>query len=103
MISEMIGSTYMSAMVVPGFSKLSSLEQEDIISRMVIMQLEKLAPQLGAKLLEIAEPAAQRAVAVIKPAMEEKLKEYIPMFALITGALLGGAILLGTFISRPRR
>ncbi len=102
MLHELVAKTVTDARQIPGFNRLSEMDQTDIVGDMVLKQLEKIAPQLGAKLLEIAEPAARKAAESIEPVLEQKLQKYIPIFALISGAILGGAVLLGVFVSRRR-
>jgi hypothetical protein len=62
--------------------------------------LTMYGPQIGAQLIKIVEPAAKKAADIIGPVVEQKLKEHVPMFAAITGGLIGAAILGGVFISR---
>jgi len=62
--------------------------------------LEPIIPVLGAKLLEVAKPAAEKAAEIVGPAIREELNKQIPKFAAITGLVLGLAVVAGIFIAK---
>jgi hypothetical protein len=57
-------------------------------------------PGLADKLAVYIEPATKKAVEIIKPSVEQALKDYTPTFAAITGGMLALSVLLGVWISK---
>jgi len=72
----------------------------DYIGSAVTVFLNQYGPQVAQKLAEIAEPAARKAADIIGPVVEEKLRAAVPLFAGISGGLIGLSILAGIWISR---
>lgn len=60
----------------------------------------KYGPGLADKLAVYIEPATKKAVEVIKPSVDQALKDYTPTFAAITGGMLALSVLLGVWISK---
>jgi len=84
--------------------ELSSLGQvETFIQDAISRWLDKYGAQFGAKLSEIAEPAAQKAVETIKPSVYQALNDYTPTFAVIAGGMMGLSVLLGVWIGRGKK
>lgn len=61
---------------------------------------DKYGPQIASQFSAVAEPAAKKAAEIIGPVVEEKLRNYGPTFAVITGGVLAGAYILGNILSR---
>ncbi len=73
---------------------------EDVIKSTISTLGAKYGPQIAQELQALAEPAAKKALEVIKPAVEQALREQVPVFSGIVGTLLGAAVLAGVWISR---
>lgn len=73
---------------------------EDMLSRSMDKFFKRYGPAIAENFSRIAEPAAQKAGKILGPIIEEKLKAYTPTFALITGAVIAGALLLGGWQAR---
>ncbi len=73
---------------------------EDIIAASMDRFFKRYGPTIAENFSRIAEPAAQKAGQILGPVIEEKLKEYTPTFALITGAVIAGALLIGGWQTR---
>ncbi len=80
---------------------------EDMLARSMDKFFKRYGPTIAENFSKIAEPAAQKAGQILGPIIEEKLKAYTPTFALITGAVIAGALLLGGWqarrVMRPAR
>lgn len=61
---------------------------------------DKYGPQIAGQFSALAEPAAKKASEIIGPVVEQKLRDYGPTFALITGGVLAGAYILGNILAR---
>lgn len=62
--------------------------------------LDILMPAAKEEFSSLLAPATQQAVAAIKPAMYEALRDWTPSFAAIVGGMAGLAILLGVYVSK---
>jgi hypothetical protein len=76
---------------------------EQLIQQQVMKIIEPMLPVLGEKLLEIAEPAAQKAAEVVGPVVKEQLDAQIPKLAVITGIVAGLLVVGGIMIGRKIR
>jgi hypothetical protein len=81
-----------------GLSDIGQVEQ--YISNALDKFFEKFGPGLADKLAVYIEPATKKAVEVIKPSVDQALKDYTPTFAAITGGMLALSVLLGVWISK---
>lgn len=86
-----------------GMGTLSQGALDSAITIAVQNALTPLMPVLKQQLLEIAEPAAKKASEVVGPVIEEKLRDYGPTLAAITGVVAAvlsivGMLLLGGYI-----
>lgn len=86
-----------------GMGTLSQGALDSAITIAVQNALTPLMPVLKQQLLEIAEPAAKKASEVVGPVIEEKLRDYGPTLAAITGIVASvlsivGMLLLGGYI-----
>lgn len=86
-----------------GMGQLSQGALDSAITIAVQNALAPLMPVLKQQLLEIAEPAAKKASEVVGPVIEEKLRDYGPTLAAITGIVAAvlsivGMLLLGGYI-----
>ena len=90
-----------------GGSRLSGLGQQDAMERIIGPAVERalkpLLPTLSKSLLDIVKPAAEKAAAVVGPAVGRELQAALPKFALISGIAAGtlsiiGMAILGTFV-----
>jgi hypothetical protein len=61
---------------------------------------ESYGPTLAAKLTEMAKPATEKAMEVVRPQIEQALKDWTPTFAAITGGMVALSVLLGVYISK---
>lgn len=61
---------------------------------------DKYGPQIAQQFSAVAEPAAKKAAEIIGPVVEEKLKQEGPKLALLTGAVIGAAILFAGWFAR---
>lgn len=91
-----------------GMGTLSQGALDSAITVAVQNALMPLMPTLKAQLLEIAAPAAKKASEVVGPVIEEKLRDYGPTLAAITGIVaavlsLVGMLLLGGYIVKQVR
>lgn len=100
-VSEIAGLAATEAVNKVHLGELRSLGAvEDFIQLAMSNWLTKFGPQLGQQMMAIAEPAAQKAAEVIGPVVEEKLRAYGPKLALLTGVIVGAAIIFGVGISK---
>ena len=53
----------------------------------------------GDALTSLTQPAVQKAIDTIKPAIMQALQDYTPTFAAISGGMLALAVLLGVWVS----
>ena len=53
----------------------------------------------GEAITNLTQPAVQKAIETIKPAVLEALRDYTPTFAAVSGGMLALAVLLGVWIS----
>lgn len=88
-----------------GMGQLSQDAITNAVAVAVQRALEPMMPALKAQLLAIAEPAAKKAAEVVGPVIEEKLRDYGPTLAAITGVVAAvlsivGMLLLGGYIVR---
>lgn len=86
-----------------GMAALSEDAITSAVSVAVQRALTPLMPTLSAELMKVAEPAAKKAADVVGPVIEEKLRDYGPTLALITGiaaAVLSviGMLLVGAYV-----
>lgn len=75
-------------------------EAQDAVGSAMTSFLNQYGGSLAAQLTAIAEPAAQKAVETIKPALLEALKEYTPVAASVFGGIVALSIILGVWIAR---
>ena len=68
----------------------------DAVTASVMRLLEPLMPALGTRLSEVAGPATEKAMATAIP----KLKEQLPLFAAITGIVVGVLVVAGMYLSK---
>lgn len=61
---------------------------------------DALLPSAKQEFATLIEPATQRAVEAIKPAMYDVLRDWTPSFAAISGGMMALAVLLGIWISK---
>jgi len=88
-----------------GMGTLSQGALDSAITIAVQNALTPLMPVLKQQLLEIAEPAAKKASEVVGPVIEEKLREYGPTLAAITGVVAAvlsivGMLLVGGYLKK---
>lgn len=86
-----------------GLGALGQDAAQGAITAGIQAALTPLMPWLGDKLVEMAKPAMQQATDMIGPVIDQKVKEYGPRLAVITGlaaALLSvlGMILVGGYV-----
>lgn len=86
-------------------SGVSGLGQDAAVTAAVQRALAPILPALGTELVKAVEPAAKRAAELVGPAVEEKIKEYGPRLAIVTGIVAGilavlGMVVLGAYISK---
>jgi len=97
-ISEVAACAACDAVKQVKLGELSSLADVDsYVKDAVAKFIDKQGPYIAEKMAAVIQPAAEKAVNIVKPSVMEALKEYTPTFALITGAVLGGAVLLGSW------
>jgi hypothetical protein len=53
----------------------------------------------GEAISNLTQPAVQKAIDTIKPAVLEALRDYTPTFAAVSGGMLALAVLLGVWVS----
>jgi hypothetical protein len=63
-------------------------------------QLGELGDDIGDALSTITQPAVQKAIDSMKPAIMQALEDYTPTFAAISGGMLALAVLLGVYVSK---
>lgn len=81
--------------------ELSSLAEADsLISSAVSKFFESQGPQIASSMAPYIESMTKKAVDVIRPSVEQALRDYTPTFAAITGGMLGLAVLLGTWVAK---
>lgn len=61
---------------------------------------DALLPSAKQEFAALIEPATQKAVEAIKPAMYDVLRDWTPSFAAISGGMMALAVLLGIWISK---
>ena len=104
LVSGIAGRAAAHAIRAARMGELSDIGQLDtLINEEVTKYLSKFGPDISAKLLALAEPAAKKAAEVVRPQVEEALAKYMPQFASIAGGLMGLAVLLGIWISKTSR
>lgn len=64
--------------------------------------LRSLAEKYGPAVKETLKPIAADVATASKPALREVMAEYVPQFALISGAVVGAAFLLGIHFTKKR-
>ena len=62
--------------------------------------LDILMPSAKQEFATFIEPATQKAIEAVKPAMYEALRDWTPSIATIVGGMAGFAVLLGVWVSR---
>lgn len=62
--------------------------------------LDIIMPSAKQEFATFIEPATQKAIEAIKPAMYEALRDWTPSIATIVGGMAGFAVLLGVWVSR---
>jgi hypothetical protein len=81
--------------------ELSSLAEADsLISAAVSKFFESQGPQIASTMAPHIEAMTKKAVEVIRPSVEQALKEYTPTFAAISGGMLALSVLLGTYVAK---
>jgi hypothetical protein len=73
---------------------------DDLLAASMDKFFKRYGPSIAENFSKIAEPAAAKAGQILGPVIEEKLRAYTPTFALITGAVVAGAILIGGWQAR---
>lgn len=89
-----------------GGQRLSGLGQDamdQVIGSAVERALKPLLPSLGKALVDVVKPAAEKAAAVVGPAVGRELRATLPKFALISGIAAAtlsiiGMALVGTYV-----
>ena len=62
--------------------------------------LDILMPSAKQEFATFIEPATQKAIEAVKPAMYEALRDWTPSIATIVGGMAGFAVLLGVWVSK---
>lgn len=62
--------------------------------------LDFIMPTAKAEFASFIEPATQKAIDAVKPAMYEALRDWTPSIATIVGGMAGFAVLLGVWVSK---
>lgn len=62
--------------------------------------LDIIMPSAKQEFATFIEPATQKAIEAVKPAMYEALRDWTPSIATIVGGMAGFAVLLGVWVSR---
>ena len=75
---------------------------EDYIAEGVKAFFVSYGPTIASQLAAYAEPAAQKAVEVVKPALQQVLNEYTPTFAAVAGGMIALSVLLGVWIAKRK-
>ncbi len=83
----------------PGLAGLGQADQFSIIGNQIARAIEPHMPMIRDKIMEAVKPAIAALGAVVKREFDKK----IPTIALIIGASLSAAIIVGVFISRPKK
>jgi hypothetical protein len=87
-------------------ARLGLIGQDDVASTMSTAMtafLAKQGPALSSQLSTMLQPALDKAIDVVKPAVKDVLTEYGPPFAAIMGGIVALAILLGVWIATPEQ
>jgi len=74
----------------------------DEIAATTTSLINKLAPQAGAEVAALIEPATQKAIEAIRPMLKELLTEQAPIVAGIVGLFTAAAIILGVAVAKER-
>lgn len=62
--------------------------------------LDIIMPSAKQEFATFIEPATQKAIEAVKPAMYEALRDWTPSIAAIVGGMAGFAVLLGVWVSK---
>jgi hypothetical protein len=82
---------------VSGLGGMSNLSA-DVVGAAVERVLRPMMPALGAELVKVVEPAAQKAADVVGPAIEQNIKKYGPTLAIITGLVAATLSVIGMLV-----
>ena len=75
---------------------------EDYLATGIATFFDKYGSNIASQLAAYAEPAAQKAVEVVKPALQQVLSEYTPTFAAVAGGMIALSVLLGVWVAKRR-
>lgn len=62
--------------------------------------LDALLPAAKEEFAKFVEPATQKAIEAVKPAVYEALRDWTPAFATIAGGMIALSVLLGVWVSK---
>jgi hypothetical protein len=74
---------------------LSGIGDDEAVTAAVQSVLGPLMPSLSAEIMKAVGPAAQKAADVVGPVIEDKIKTYGPILAIIVGVVAGIIALFG--------
>lgn len=74
----------------------------DTLTQAVQALLRERAPSIQAATVEALGPAMAKAAELAKPAIRAVMDEYWPKMALLAGAVIGGAYLIGVWYAKKR-
>jgi hypothetical protein len=70
----------------------------DFLAKQAKEILAPLVPALGSELAKIAQPAAEKAAAAMKPMIDEQLTKHVPTFAIFAGLAAGFFTVIGMLL-----
>lgn len=73
---------------------------EDFVGQALQSTISSYGPAIAQQLSAVLEPAAKKAIDVIKPSIDQALKDYTPVFASIVGVMIGMSVIAGVWIAK---
>lgn len=102
LLGEVVGEVTVDALGRVNLGMLPLSGVEDYIADGVKAFFDKYGSNIASQLAAYAEPAAQKAVETVKPALQQVLTEYTPTFAAVAGGMIALSVLMGVWIAKRR-